>query len=143
LEQLGNGEVRKFTWTGKDKDGNDITVEGVVTKGDYLINDTGPDETQENLRLVIAGGDVTVSEDYKGLIICGGILRVQGDSDLTADRDRVVNAFDAVYVVDPEDRDKDIKLREYLRDGVTGSNGRGSDSWKLDTLITYKNWTKS
>ncbi len=109
---------------------------GVVTAGDYTIDGSHPD-----LRLVIAGGNVEIQTAYTGLVISGKNIVISGNNaDITADDKGVINAFGAVNA-DSE------TLGSYLRNGGTNNYGQDisgqADGWHLNSLITYKNWTKN
>ena len=133
LNQLGSTEVREFTCTWIDN-GARKTAKGIATRGAYAVDEY----TDSSMRLIIAAGDVTVTKNYNGLIICGGTIRILNTVDMSAKPDDVMHVFDAVDSTG-------TALREYLREGITGSDGASSsgDGWKLNSLVTYKNWTKS
>jgi len=127
--------TREFTLT---EDGATKTV-GVVTRGAYVID--GSSE-QSDLRLVIAEGDVTVSANYEGLVICGGTIHIRNNLTMTANESDVLKAFNATGL------DETDTLGSYLAHGGSESMGDAVDpgdvdGWNLDTLVTYKNWTKN
>lgn len=130
------GTARTFSLT----ENGTTKVVGVVTNGTYAIDGSSG---QSDLRLVIAKGDVTVSANYEGLVICGGTINVIGDNiTMTANESEVLKAFNATGA------DATDTLGSYLSHGGSESVGEAVDpgdvdGWSLDTLVTYKNWTKS
>ena len=114
-------------------------VAAIITDGNYVIDSTTP----STVHIIIANGNVTVEKSFEGLILCGNKIKVTNDSNMTANRDKVVAAFNAVGT------DASDTVASYLRHG--GSQGGGDDSsvdiaqdgWNLDKLVTYQNWTKN
>lgn len=127
-------EERKFAL-------EDGTVAAIITGGNYEISGI-----PSSVHIIIAGGDVTVKEDFDGLILCGGTIMVTESADMTAAEDEVVAAFNAVNVdgADPSDT-----VASYLLHGGRQGGGGNStvdidpDGWNLDKLVTYQNWTKN
>lgn len=120
----------------------DGTVVAIITDGDYVIDSATP----SSVHIIITNGNVTVKNNFSGLVLSGGTIRVVSTADMTAAEDEVVAAFNAVNVdgSDPSDT-----VATYLLHG--GSQGGGDDSpvdiapdgWNLDKLVTYQNWTKN
>ncbi len=133
-------DTKMATVSGRKEFELDGKVVGIVTDGSYTVNGaTG----QNDLRLIIAEGDVTVSADYEGLIICGGTIHIRNDVIMTANETEVLQAFNAIY-----DGDTTDTLGSYLSHGGSEAAGDGVDpgdvdGWNLDTLVTYNNWSKS
>ena len=126
------------TFTFADESGN---IVGLVTDGDYAI--TSSENLYPDLRVIIAAGDVTVYRNFKGLVICGGTIDIQGNVTMEADESLVIQAFNSFNTNDPTDR-----LASYLLHGANETLGDAVDpgdvdGWNLDTLVTYRNWTKN
>jgi hypothetical protein len=139
---LTDGEPKEFY----DAAGKKV---GVIVDGDYPLNGS---DAQKDLCLVIASGDVKVTASaYTGLIISGGTITLEGFSTqgsnqsrsvITYDDDAVLLAFSASAEGNPSDT-----MATYLLHGVYDDNGAdasgGTGAWDLDSLVTYKNWTKN
>jgi hypothetical protein len=125
-------ELNGGTKTFEDTDSKKV---GIVKDGNYTING----DTPTTVRVIIASGNVTVESSYTGLIIAGGNIIISKNVSITADSEGVVKAFKA--------KSGSEELGNYLRSGGTnfyGENIAGkADGWQLNTLVTYKNWTKN
>ena len=138
---LGEGTVKTFDLPSLSSVG--VVVNNVKNDGTrlapYVISSSSP----STLRLVIASGDVSISSSFNGLVIAGGEIKITGENVVVAaDEEGVVNSFAAVYNGDASDT-----LGNYLSNGVSASTSPdtpgSADGWALDTLVTYKNWTKN
>jgi hypothetical protein len=93
------------------------------------------------MRVIIATGDVTVNQNFNGLIICGGKLTM--DASVNADREDVTAAFASGCTLDGTD----YQLSDFLRAGVANTAGESAGAagagWKLDELVGYQNWSKN
>lgn len=92
-----------------------------ATNGDYTV------ETGCPYSVIIAGGSVTVNADFTGLILCGGTVYLNASvnagtftDDLLSDMSAYMNGYGQ-----SDDDDEDVK-----------------QSWNLDKLVYYRNWSK-
>lgn len=120
------GTVTTFAKDGK--------TTAAIVKGNYSVSEA-LDES-EDIRVIVATGNVAVNRAFMGLIISGGTIYMQ--SNMTADRDLVAAALGAVS--------EDGKpLTDYLRADVDASghaDGDNKSTWAVDTLVSYANWKK-
>ena len=126
------------TFTFADESGN---IVGLVTDEDYAI--TSSENLYPDLRVIIASGNVEIDRDFTGLVICGGTIDIWGDVTMKADESLVIQAFNSFNTDDPTDRLSSYLLHganETLDDAVDPGD---VDGWNLDTLVTYRNWTKN
>lgn len=99
------------------------TAYWLVSPGDVVVSAGG--STQYSV--IIAAGNVTVNTDYAGLILCGGTLTLNANINVGTNTDTALSSMSA-----------------YLK-----GYGRGEDdekdpkqSWNLDQLVYYRNWSK-
>jgi type II secretory pathway pseudopilin PulG len=114
---------------------------------DKVNNISGPDEngvTVSNARLclVIASGDVEVAADFKGLIIAGGTITVDGGVTIAPDSTTVALAFTMKNQEGVSVSDYVIDADSYTIGGLSGSTGSSGGSIVYADLITYENWKK-
>lgn len=111
-------------------DGSDPVA--LAVNGTYTIDGSTPD----TLRLILASGDVTVSQDFHGLIISGGTITMERS--VYASEEDVVSAFSAT--------NGDLKFSDFLNEGAgeDDSSGAGGSmgNWNLDGLVSFQNWLK-
>jgi hypothetical protein len=109
-------------------------------------NNTRSIISADNLHLLIASGNVTVSggTTYDGLIIAGGqvILGAGGVTTLTANFDGAAAAMAAkedtgTYMA----ADYMVNGSMYLKNGTTGT--ANPDDIRYQDYVTYSNWEKS
>jgi len=133
---VDTGRVRSIDGSLTFADESGVVI-GLVTDGDYTIDGSRPE-----LRMIIADGDVTVERSFRGLVICGGTIHIHNSVTMEADEGEVLRAFNSVNTEDPSDL-----LRSYLANGVGDGGGivdpGGEDGWELNSLVTYRNWTKN
>lgn len=142
-KNIPSGTKKVFVTAGTD------AVGAVVANGNYTIDteevvgiDSEGNTVTADLRVVIASGDVTVKKNFKGMIIAGGQIIVEGLAvNLEAAPAEVAVALSAKD-------SNDVKPVSYLKgmdDIMLGGNGSGEASdGKVDIsdLIVYKNWKK-
>lgn len=107
----------------------------------------GDKHADAKLAVVIAAGDITVTEDFKGLLLSGGTIRMAkrngGIVSAVADREA---ACAALLAESPEG----IHAYEYLVGGesyvisgsVEGTSDYTEDSFDMLEYIGYKNWSR-
>lgn len=127
----------------------------VVRKGDYTYNSTNENNvgTTEDLNgvkhpdakinVIIATGNVTVEQNFEGMIIAGGTVTVNSGNKVIANSDKASKALIATAYGDENDSAANyvINASKYL---VGGTADRGSDSSDITmkNFVTYRNWTK-
>ncbi|MCQ4769554.1 hypothetical protein NE579_03605 [Intestinimonas massiliensis] len=128
VSSLGSGAV-----SFRDSSGSMVAV---IANGDYSINSSSP----STLKLVLASGSVSVSQDFTGLIISGGTISINNAivSTVKADEENVAKAFSAR---DAEGREFRSFLNIDVGSTVEGTSG-GSNVWNLDHLVSCRNWSK-
>ncbi len=104
----------------------------------YTISNT---DAYPHLRVIITTGDVTVSRNFTGLVISGGTINIVGNVEMSAHKDLVKEAFNAKNA-------NGEWFGDYLLHGGKESIGEtfdpdDEDGWHMDSLVTYKNWTKN
>ncbi|MEA4934987.1 MAG: hypothetical protein VB071_15595 [Lawsonibacter sp.] len=111
-------------------DGSDPVA--LAVNGAYTINESAPD----TLRLILASGDVTVSQDFHGLIISGGTITMERS--VYASEEDVVSAFSAT--------NGDLKFSDFLNEGAgehdSTEDGGSFGNWNLDGMVLFQNWSK-
>ena len=81
--------------------------------------------------LIIAAGNVTVSEDYQGLILCGGTVTVKNGATIRAGEN-----------MDPLLLAAQAYLVNYGSNSTPEENVPEKKPWALDELVYYRNWSK-
>lgn len=100
----------------------------VVDSNDYTVS-AGANAPE----LIIAHGNVTVTTDYKGLILCGGTVTVQNGATITTGGESDALLGDegvAKYLV------------AYGHTSDPDEEGE-HETWGLDGLVYYRNWSKN
>ena len=118
----------------------DGTVVGVISRkaNDSLssiaqyVSDQGLDQ---DLKVIVTTGDITVDQEFNGLIVSGGTVNMERS--IYLDRENVSSALRATTSAG------DKTMLDYLKIG-SGSSGTTTDSvtWDLESLVTYQNWSK-
>jgi len=114
------------------KDSANRTVAVVSTAADYNYSAASPD----TLRLIVSTQNVTVSDNFTGLIVAGGdvILNCSVSSTpLDADILDAVCTYNGVR----------YKLSDFVNAAQFGDGSSDqADPWDLDALVSYENWRK-
>jgi hypothetical protein len=113
--------------SGLNKTGNIGGATYLVTSGDVTINGGN------NWDLIITAGNVTVTGDYQGTILCGGEIQVTNGARFTI-------GTNANLLLGSSE------VAQYLRGYTTTDGGNIPDArktWALDELIHYQNWRKN
>lgn len=132
-----------------------VTEDGqgaVIVKGNYTISDkndasslskvtdtAGNTHKDARVSLVIASGDVTVSRDFSGLIICGGTLTVESGCDLGRDIQAVTSLL---QMQDQEGDGPGNYLKDTSRYLWSGGSSEATAEKSLSECIVYRNWKK-
>ncbi len=155
----GTSTVENFTtqyqqndniWSFTDGDGDVVAIfVDNESAPAFALNTLDPDDGRYNdVKLVLATGDVTLASNYQGLIIAGGQIDIEG-FDVTADPLAVEEAMKATCTGTQLDvtQTTDVVLFHTLlgaldvespKDQATGV----SDSWALSNMVRYHNWKK-
>lgn len=151
-------------------DGKDVPLSGtnyymsttgeaaVVTNGDFTYNSSseyiarnyednkGDKHSQGKINIIIAKGDVTVSQNYEGMIIAGGDIIVAPDKSITANSDKAAKAMIATkYVEGGESKEcAAIFVKNAARYLLGGTGNKDGDSGNITMkdYVTYRNWTR-
>ncbi len=94
-----------------------------------------------NVNAVITAGGigVNVAQDYEGLIISSGNIRlVTGVEVVSANSEKVLEAYEATI----GSGDNVVSFRQLLEVADTRTAIEGSDSWDMRDLVSYENWTE-
>ena len=97
----------------------------VVSSGGYTVDSASAPA------LIIAAGNVTVSEDYQGLILCGGTVTVKNGATIRAGEN-----------MDPLLLAAQAYLVNYGSNSTPEENVPEKKPWALDELVYYRNWSK-
>lgn len=134
------GGTDTLIFKGKTADIEDATKEvdnwAVVADGNFTVDD-------EKYHLVIATGDVTVTKNFQGLILCNGVVKINNDVKLTAAPEYVSECFRYAY----EEGGEGYAVASIMRDGADFIFAKTNNKDKLSkssitTLVTYENWKK-
>jgi len=132
------------------------TGEGaVVHKGDVTYNNSlenslrnetdvnGDKHNDAKVNVIIATGDVTVNDNFEGMIIAGGKVNVKSGVKVTSDSDKAAKALQARKEDDVNDTAANfvINAAKYLLGG-TGTTDGDSGEITMKDYVTFRNWTK-
>lgn len=144
----------------KIEDGN-RTIEAYVTNGKFRFpEDVRNPENKKNVCLIVAEGGVTVSDDFSGLILSGGEVKIGAGKSvhLEGNREDLVKMLQAPTVTD--DEDSPTILQEYFKEGnkyvLDGTSikkpeegeaveeaGTETENWlDITDYVQYENWKK-
>ena len=104
-------------------------------------------DSDKELKIIIAKGDVRVTEDFDGLILCNGTLSVKEDVDLGKNYVDVKDAFAlTAQIVSGEDTEY-VTPYSFMVDGKDLLGGvdddlGGTSAVSIADLVTYENWEK-
>ncbi len=131
---------RKFFYT-RDK------LTGVVSNGDFTFNGANPD-----LCLIVANGDVTVTADFNGLIICSGDIIINSKANFTNSSENVLAAFVGDTAPDVKVGSRyervvgDYQLKEFFNIDILEqyqeSESSSGDAWNVAALVTFAKWNR-
>lgn len=96
------------------------------------------DITVDQSGIVVATGDVTVSADYSGMILSGGIITIYGTDVKINSRSNLTDIFN-LNIDGINKYFRDYKLTLGDAGGTTDSTGNVD----IPALITYENWKKN
>ncbi|MFT3983974.1 MAG: hypothetical protein QM697_08700 [Lachnospiraceae bacterium] len=136
----GNG-TKRFTL----EDGMNAVITGAAT---YEYGASGDSKT----RLIVALHDVTVSRDFTGMIIAGGVIKVEAGVTLNSAESKDAKS-ELVRVLQCESSDTDprrpidffVNGGEYVLDGTPVSpseDGIVAKAIDVTQLVRYQNWIK-
>lgn len=117
----------------------DDNGKAAVVDGDYIYTGVGDGEFKG---LILATGNVTVTRDFAGTILCGGTITLDRNVSVQPDKDAVLNALTGYKV--------ENAVKYYVTDFLLGGEGYLSEDTdgylksdvNLGELITYENWQK-
>lgn len=142
-KNIPSGTKKVFVTSGTD------AVGAVVANGDYTIDseeviglDSEGNTVTAELRVVIAAGDVTVKKDFKGMIIAGGQIKIDG---LAVNMEAAPAEVAVALSAKDSDGVKPVAYLKGIDDLMLGGSGTDENSdGKVDIsdLIVYRNWKK-
>ena len=130
-----------------------VVVDGSVTYNGSLENSVrntkdndGNKHSDAKVNVIIATGDVTVADNFEGMIIAGGDVIVRSGNTITSNPDKAAKALIATAYNDGEDSTDCaanfvINASRYLLGG-TGRKEEDSGHITMKDFVTYRNWTK-
>lgn len=130
-----------------------VVVDGSVTYNASLENSVrntkdndGNKHSDAKVNVIIATGDVTVADNFEGMIIAGGNVIVRSGNTITSNPDKAAKALIATAYNDGEDSTDCaanfvINAARYLLGG-TGRKEEDSGHITMKDYVTYRNWTK-
>ncbi|MBE5898746.1 MAG: hypothetical protein E7279_04015 [Lachnospiraceae bacterium] len=130
-----------------------VVVDGDVTYNTSLENsirntkdNDGNKHSDAKVNVIIATGDVTVADNFEGMIIAGGDVIVRSGNTITSNPDKAAKALIATAYNDGEDSTDCaanfvINAARYLLGG-TGRKDEDSGHITMKDFVTYRNWTK-
>ena len=130
-----------------------VVVDGDVTYNTSLENsirntkdNDGNKHSDAKVNVIIATGDVTVADNFEGMIIAGGDVIVRSGNTITSNPDKAAKALIATAYNDGEDSTDCaanfvINAARYLLGG-TGRKEEDSGHITMKDYVTYRNWTK-
>lgn len=138
---IGVGSVRSFT--------KDTGETAIVANGDFVLNTqntaTIVNKPNATISVVIASGDITVEQDFTGMLIAGGTIYVKNSAKISAD------AQSAKLALTAKDSNG-IYASDYLVNGecyrlgkdVSESEVNATDTGIVSTAdyVTYENWSR-
>jgi hypothetical protein len=115
-----------------DNDTTNETYEYSATPGSYM----------ENVRLIIATGDVRIDSNFDGLVLTNGTVTLANNVSVSSNNNYVKEALRLTT----SEGGNTYSVIEFLRDGtdlltVDGS-GEEPESVQLADLVVYENWKK-
>ncbi len=130
-----------------------VVVDGDVTYNTSLENSVrntkdndGNKHSDAKVNVIIATGDVTVADNFEGMIIAGGDVIVRSSNTITSNPDKAAKALIATAYNDGADSTDCaanfvINAARYLLGG-TGRKDEDSGHITMKDYVTYRNWTK-
>ena len=130
-----------------------VVVDGDVTYNSSLENsirntkdNDGNKHSDAKVNVIIATGDVTVADNFEGMIIAGGDVIVRSSNTITSNPDKAAKALIATAYNDGADSTDCaanfvINAARYLLGG-TGRKDEDSGHITMKDYVTYRNWTK-
>ncbi len=124
--------------------GGDVTYDNSLENS--LRNETdvnGDKHNDAKVNVIIATGDVTVNDNFEGMIIAGGKVNVKSKVKVTSDSDKAAKALQARKEDDVNDTAANfvINAAKYLLGG-TGTVDGDSGEITMKDYVTFRNWTK-
>lgn len=139
-------KLTTYTGTGRKKftkEGSDLNA--VLVNGD--ANYPGDSSIDENTRLIVATGDVTVTKDFNGLIIAAGNINIETNAVVKPNKEDLARVLQ--YTDSTDDTITPISFfvngSDYVIDGTSISVNEATDDQEavnLNEIVRYENWKK-
>ena len=103
----------------------------------------GNKHSDVKINVIIATGDVTVSQNFDGMIIAGGKINVKSGVTVTSSADKAAKALIATAYGDEKDCAANfvINAARYLLGG-SGSTDETTGAMTMKDFVTFRNWTR-
>ncbi|MCL2634949.1 MAG: hypothetical protein FWD34_10630 [Oscillospiraceae bacterium] len=138
-----NNDITPFEYIVKEPLPNGITVfeENGVARAVIINNNQEYSVSSikstygSGINLILSMSDITVDEDFKGLIISNSKIILQANA--TADPTEIIPSMRAV--------NGDRVFADYLNLKIVDAEGSGSgtSSWDMNSLVHFENWRKN
>lgn len=125
-------------------------MDAILIDGDYTVT-----SADENVRFIVATGNVDVTADFQGLIVAKGTVTVSGGANITAVPEETAAVFQCIYGTDKaEVKDNSGAIvspmsyfnegEQYLLNGIASGyvSGTLGDQINLADYIQFENWKK-
>lgn len=89
------------------------------------------------IRMIIASGNVTISDTYNGIVMAGGNVTLEGNVTSAVLDTKLLDATCTV-------NSTIYKLSDFLNNSnqLIGKSSTVRDAWSLDSLVSFENWKK-
>lgn len=145
IDEVNPGGQEVTLWTEPDGAGKQYGV--VLTKGNYEINSSAITADKE-IRMVIALGDVTVTDKFYGLILSAKDVNARIISSAAPVELKALSLDDFTTLMMAKDDSSKYYALNVFRDGVNYANSGnkmmdyGTMEVSLADLIVYERWSK-
>lgn len=124
-------------------------MKALLVKGNYKVT-----TSDSAVRLIVATGDVDVSADFKGLIVCKGRITIQNGADITAVPEETAAVFQCIYGTDKNEvqyKNETVSPMYFFKEGEQYLLNGIASGYVVDTLgeqinlidyIKFENWKK-
>lgn len=129
-DDFDEGEIKQFKNTSGE-------IVALVINGDYDYTTASPD----TICLIIASGNVKVSDDYNGLILTYGNIEITSNANFSQNYEAVLSAF--------QSKCGDEVIKDYFKRNITknytldnGSAVENVAAYDIGTMVHYANWSE-
>lgn len=124
-------------------------MKALLIRGNYTVTSADAD-----VRLIVATGDVTVSSDFTGLIVCEGKVTIKNGANITASPAETASVFQCIYdtsKTEVEYKEKTVSPMTFFTEGEQYLLNGIASGYVTETLgeqinlidyIKFENWKK-